>query len=154
MEARSVAIKGLNRACEVLLQDLEALPEDAFTRRFGGKSRTAADIIHEINLVNDHIAAKMRGEEGAPLQQEGWIVAPPELSSKGAVVDAFRASSANLTRTAESFTEAQMEEPMPTETGETTRFDRCRFLAVHMMYHSGQLNFIQTLLGDDEWHWN
>lgn len=28
-----------------------------------------------------------------------------------------------------------------------------RFMAVPLWYHSGQLNFIQTLLGDDEWHW-
>lgn len=40
-----------------------------------------------------------------------------------------------------------------TEHGETDRSERCRFIALHVWYHSGQLNFIQTLLGDDDWHW-
>lgn len=46
MDARAIGVNGLKRICHLILQDLEALPEDALTKRFGGKSRTVPDIVH------------------------------------------------------------------------------------------------------------
>jgi uncharacterized damage-inducible protein DinB len=34
-----------------------------------------------------------------------------------------------------------------------TRFEIAELPAMHMMYHDGQLNYIQTLHGDDQIHW-
>lgn len=135
------------------MQDLQALPDEAFTKSFGGKSRTVADIVHEVNLVNSHVTTLMRGEQAPPWPNEGWITAPPELNTKDAVMAAFKESSENAISAAESFSPEQFEEPMQSERGETNRFERCRFMAMHMWYHSGQFNYIQTLLGDSEWHW-
>jgi hypothetical protein len=128
------------------------MPADAFDKCLGGKARTVADIVHEVNLVNDHIGLRLRNEPEFPWP-DGWITAPPELRTKQAVIDAFKASSERFLATIESMTEEGMEATITTESGETTVFERCRFAAVHLWYHSGQLNFIQTLLGDDGWHW-
>ncbi|MFN8219067.1 MAG: DinB family protein [Fimbriimonadales bacterium] len=155
MNSKDVAVRGLRRACTVFLQDLEALPEEAFATKFGPKVRTVADIVYEVNVVNDHLCKVMRGEDAGPWPFEGWVYAPEDFQSKETVVEAFRKSSESAIADAESFTDAQFEEPMQTEGGEpTSRFERFRFLTVHLWYHSGQLNFIQTLLGDDGWHWS
>lgn len=135
------------------MKDLEALPEEAMHQKFGPKARTVADIVHELNLVNDHVCGALRGEDQADFPDEGWITAPAEMDSKAKVIEAFRTSSEKAVTTAESFSEEALAEPIETERGPSTRFQRIQFMALHNWYHSGQLNFIQTLLGDDDWHW-
>ncbi len=152
MDSLPTAIKGLKSAFSIYEKDLQALPEDAFAKRFGGKARTVADITHEICLVNDHIGMTMRGEELFDWP-EGWITAPPELQTKEACIAAFQASSAKILDTVEGWSEEDLLVKVQTERGETDRAERCRFMALHLWYHSGQVNFIQTLLGDDDWHW-
>lgn len=133
--------------------DLEALPEEAFGRHFGGKSRTVADIVHEVVLVNDHICLSI---EQKPLWEfpKGWITAPEGSRSKGAVLEAVDKSRIQVLQTVQGLTEGDLAREVVTEWGPTDVYERCRFMAWHVTYHSGQLNFIQTLLGDDQWHWN
>ena len=68
-------------------------------------------------------------------------------------MEAFRVSTESVIATFEALTTDELERSMQTERGETTPFERCRFVTLHLWYHSGQLNYIQTLLGDDAWHW-
>ena len=152
MDIQATAVNPLKRACSVFLQDLQAIPEDAFDKSFGPKCRTVADLVYEVNLVNDDVARNMRGEPTIDWP-EGWIKAPADFHGKAKVIQAFEESSKRALDTAESYTAEDLEGTVQTEHGETTRFERCRFMTLHLWYHSGQLNFIQTLLGDDEWHW-
>jgi hypothetical protein len=154
MDIKENAMNGLKGACGMFLQDLEALPEDAFDRSFGPATRTVADIVYEINLVNDHIGTVLRGEEPFAWPEGKWIKAPEGFRSKDVVIDAFKRSTEKFLATAEAFSPEQMEETVKTEWGERSRFQRCQFVALHLWYHSGQLNFIQTMLGDDEMHWS
>lgn len=152
MNPREIALKGLQSSTGMFAKDLEALPAEAFAMHFGGKSRTVADIVHEVNLVNEHIRQAMVGGPGFEWP-EGWIKAPADLQEKDAVIASYKETIDRLMATVEGFTEEQWAEKMTTERGETDRFERCRFISMHLWYHSGQLNFIQTLLGDDDWHW-
>lgn len=153
MDAKSISVNPLKGACRIFQQDLESLPAEAFAQKLGGKARTVADITFEVMLVNDHVGMVMRGEEPFAWPEGGWITAPENLQSKEAVTAAFAASTQKLIETVEAFSEEQFTEPLATEDGETTRTERCRFMTLHLWYHSGQLNFIQTLLGDDNWNW-
>ena len=58
-----------------------------------------------------------------------------------------------MAATVEGYSPEAMEAPLTTDEGVTTRAERCRFMTLHGWYHLGQLNFVQTLLGDDAWHW-
>ena len=145
--------QSLKDACRLFLIDLEALPEDAFDRRFAPKARTVADIVYEVNLVNDHVGMVIRNETPFEWPGGGWPTAPENLRTKDEVVASFKASSDRIVATAEGFTPEQMAAPLVTEEGTTDRAERCRFMVVHLWYHLGQLNFVQTLLGDDAWHW-
>jgi hypothetical protein len=153
MDPKPIAEKSLKSACRVFLNDLQSLPEEAFSKSFGGKARTVADIVYEVNMVNDDLNRVICGEKESDWP-EGWITAPPELQAKDAVIKSFEESSQRLISTAERLDAAAMEAPLQTEQGETNAFERFRFAALHLWYHSGQLNFMQTLLGDDVWHWN
>lgn len=153
MDTKGIAVRPLKGACKMFLQDLQALPEEAFTKSFGEKVRTVADIVYEVNLVNDHIGMIVRGEEPFVWPEGAFIRAPESFRSRDQIIAAFEESSAKIVSTFESFTAEELEATLKTDEGETTRFERARFMTVHLWYHSGQLNFIQTLLGDDAWHW-
>ena len=147
-ESRDLAI-----ALRLFAKDLDALPESAFDHHFGGSARTVADIVYEVNMVNDHIGLTIRGEELFPWPDGGWITAPEHLRTKDVVLESFRVSSAKIVETAKGFTESELDEIVVTEQGEKTRRERIRFITLHLWYHCGQLNFMQSLLGDSEWHW-
>lgn len=153
MDLKQMAVKDLRSACEIFRKDIEALAEEAICKSFGAKTRTVADIVYEVNLVNDHIGMVLRGEVPFAWPEGDWITAPADLNTKELVVNSFIASSERVLATVEQFSPGEFETPLKTEDGETTRFERCRFMTLHLWYHSGQLNFIQTLLGDSQWHW-
>jgi hypothetical protein len=152
MDAKLIGNKALKGAFSIFLQDLQALPAESYDKCFGGAARTVADIVYEVNLVNDHVCLGLRGEKQFDWP-EGWLTAPENLRTKDAVIASFEKSSAATIETAESFTPEQFEGTIVEEGKETTRFERVRFMTLHLWYHSGQLNFIQTLLGDDGWNW-
>jgi hypothetical protein len=152
MDAKTIASKGLESAFRVFRKDLLALPEDVFNKCLGGKARTVADIVYEVNRVNDDIELVVRGEAPS-VWPEGWLTAPADMQTKEAVIAAFEESAQRVLSTADSYTSDELEANFMSDEGETTRFERFRFIALHTWYHSGQLNFIQTLLGDDEFHW-
>lgn len=154
MSTVSADVSDLISACKMFSQDLAALPESAFMHVFGDKVRTVADIVYEVILVNDHIGMVIRDEKPFDWPEGGWITAPTDFNSKHTILAAFEESCAKILDTATNMTPEELTAPLTIESGETNRGERCRFMALHLWYHSGQLNFIQTLLGDDEWHWN
>ncbi|HMS54478.1 MAG TPA: DinB family protein [Fimbriimonadaceae bacterium] len=153
MDMKDLAQKTVESACRVFLADLQAMPDDAFAKKFGDATRTVADIVYEVNLVNAHVCALLRGEDPGAWPDGGWIKAPSDFQDKSTVIAAFEKSQKQILETLEASTAESMADVMKTESGETTRFGRFQFMALHMWYHSGQLNYIQTLLGDDQWHW-
>lgn len=147
-----MAVAALRSAFDMFRQDLEALPEEAYDRCFGGKARTVADIVHEVNLVNDHVRATVLGE---PLFDwpDGWITAPEGQRTKETVMAAFDASADMAVAAFDNMDGNQFTTPLEADEPRSAPRDRLRFLQIHCFYHMGQLNFVQTLLGDSEMHW-
>ncbi|MEI7577676.1 MAG: DinB family protein [Armatimonadota bacterium] len=150
---KAETIESVRGSFTILEKDLIAMPEDLFTKSFQGKSRSVADIIFEINAVNDHIGATIRGETPAPWPYEGFVTAPPDFQAKEVVIASLLASRDRFMATIDALSEEDLLGTVQTERGPTTSSARCRFVANHNWYHSGQLNFIQTLSGDDGWNW-
>ena len=152
MDIQPIALKSLKSAFSLFTKDLNALPAEAYCQSFGPACRTVADIVYEVNLVNEDLLKTLRG---LPQMEwpEGWVTAPEDLRSKEAVLSSFEKLSKEILEVVEGYTETEMIEPIKSDSSETNRFERCRFMTLHLMYHSGQLNFIQTLLGDDVFHW-
>src|ERR1051325_9719055 len=90
-DAKTIALNMLKGSVHLLTKDLEALPEEAFDRSFGPACRTVADLVYEVNMVNNHIGLTIRGEE-LFVWPDGWIKAPENLRTKEAVIAGFNAS--------------------------------------------------------------
>jgi len=153
LDSKPIAIRLINNAARLIRIDLKALPEEVFTKKFDDKTRSVADLVYETILVNEDVTKVIRGETPPPWPDQKWLTAPKDFQTKEAVINGFEKSVQHTLQTIENLSPRQLEETIQTENGETTRFERCQFMALHMWYHSGQLNYIQTLLGDDTFHW-
>lgn len=110
-------------------------------------ARSVADFTYETILVNQIFAARLKGE--TPPSMDGFPTCPDELRS----VDAL---SKAMTDSAQDILDAvgDLERPIRRGNGEeATAFEVAAFSAQHMMYHLGQLNYIQTVEGDPVVHW-
>jgi uncharacterized damage-inducible protein DinB len=145
--------KTLKHSFRLFLIDLEALPEEAYTKEFGPKVRTISDIVHEVNVVNDEIVKVIQGGYEEPMPSKGWVRASESLRTKAATIEAFKKSSEAALAVVGGLTAEDMAVTVKNQEGEATREQECRFMNIHVWYHLGQLNYVQTLFGDDTWHW-
>jgi uncharacterized damage-inducible protein DinB len=151
-DAKTIAVKYLKNAFWRFRVDLLAIPEEAMFKSFGGCSRSVADLVYETDQVNKHICQGVRGETQFDWV-DVWLKAPETWKTKQDVVDAFTESSEQTIKTFEDLSLEELEAPYEDEGKMTTRMERCRFITFHTDYHSGQINFVQSLLGDDKFHW-
>ena len=153
MNAKEKTLHSINRTFRAFSQDLEALPDDTFPRSLGGKARTVADVVYEVNLTNDWLRLNLLGEPVLN-RPNAWVTAPEEARTKETAIASFQVSSEQVIHLVEQMALEELEGIIQTELGEMTRAELCRSMTVHLWYHSGQLNYIQTLLGDAESHWS
>ncbi|MDQ2985182.1 MAG: DinB family protein [Armatimonadota bacterium] len=137
------------------LDDLEAMPEEVLAKSPGGVARTPLDYSYEIGLINRRIAARLRGEDpGAwPGPTEGWMVVSAEFANKAAMVDLVRSSFEEIDKAWDAFDEDELATVIPLPNGETSAIDLASLASRHAMYHDGQLNYAQSISGDDVVHW-
>ena len=153
MNTKEKTLHSVTRVFRFFLQDLENLPAEFFDRSLGGKARTVADIAYEVRLTNERLCRDLQGQPSAE-RPNAWVLAPEEIRTKEATIRSFQTSCEQVLQIIEPMSLEEMEEVVPGVLGEASRADHCRSMTVHLWYHSGQLNFIQTLLGDSEIHWS
>ena len=153
MTTKDKTLGSVTRVFRFFEQDIENLPEEVFVKSLGGKARTVADIAYEVRLTNERLCRDLLRQPSTDMPS-GWAVAPEELHSKEATLRSFQASAEAVVQILEGMSVEEIEEVVPGVLGEASRADHCRSMTVHLFYHSGQLNFIQTLLGDGDIHWS
>lgn len=143
----------IQEAGELYVKDLEALSAEQLASSPGGVARSPYDFTFEVAELNVKLAARIAG--AAPSAPgSGWIYAPEEFKVKEKAVSALASSCDALVKALTSVDEAVMHDPIPTSRGgQTTRAELAALAATHMMYHCGQLNYVQTLNGDGTLHW-
>lgn len=147
------AIKSLEHATSNYCKDLATLTEEQFLQSVGGSARAVVDFTYEVAAVNRRIAKRMAGES-VPPANDGWIVAPDELRSKEALTAYLRESSQMVIDAAKTFSPEEAMTVVGPEGFARPIFAWVFFAATHTGYHDAQINFIQSLSGDLEVHWN
>lgn len=152
MSIHERALKGLNQAVEFYKSDLRALTQDQLTTVPMGKARRACDFSWEVVEVNLRVAKRMAGET-LPPPGDDWTVCPPEHAETEKLVAAIEDSAAKLTEAFKGVGEEGALKEIETPTGPRTPLEMLSFASMHMMYHDGQLNLLQSMHGDSEMHW-
>lgn len=143
----------LDMVCHLFSKDMEALSHDQLNHSASGCARTAYDVAFEIVTTNQLFAKIVRGEDIEPISFEGWIIAPDEFKSKEGAINAVRASFEDMKASLLACPEDELTATIDTPIGPKSRADIAFMSVYHGGYHSGQLNYIQTLHGDGAMHW-
>jgi hypothetical protein len=142
-------------AYTVFAKDLKALPDDKLNAGCGESGRAPLHIAAECGLVNQRVAGYLRGEElprPSPEEREALLCS---FDTREKALAFLEEGTQTLLKALEELDENTLGdvdekffEGMP-----MSRFSVAQLPAVHMMYHDGQLNYIQTLYGDKQMHW-
>ena len=144
-----------DRASRLLANDLKAIPEEKQNTSPGGIARTPVNIVAECAMVNGRIAHFLRSGEMPPR---------PTIEERNRHLASFDSAEKALAYLERETTVllAAFDGLEPARLGERndelfgrpmTLFQLAELAAVHMSYHDGQLNYVQTLYGDAEMHW-
>lgn len=144
----------IERAHQMLVKDLNALPEDSAAACPGGVARPAIELIVECAGVNGTIAGVLTTGEfnrPTPEQRKAYYAS---ITTREAALAELEQKTHVLLAAIDAMDENTLGEMLPGVFGSPmTRFALAEVPFMHMMYHDGQLNYIQSLHGDSEMHW-
>jgi len=149
-------LKGMaERMKGLLISDVRAIPADKHTACPGGCAKSPLYMIAECATVNMMVAHYLKTGERLPR---------PSADERDALLKSYTDTEKTLAFLEESvvkyreavdgFDAARFAEHNNEFFGRPmTNFGIAELVGVHMMYHDGQLNYIQMLLGDSNIHW-
>lgn len=136
------------------VKDFEAMSHELLAKEHGGVSRCAYDFVYEVALFNGRVAARLRSEDPGKWPFESFPIAPDEMKEKAAMGKLLRESVEQITRDLAALSSERLSEKAPVA-GQPMDFGQLIVFCVsHMIYHDGQLNYIQAMAGDNEMHWD
>lgn len=142
------------RVKQLLVNDLTAISAEKRNECLGGCARSALNMVAECAALNGAIAHYLQTGEMKrlpPDEREAFLNSFDTLEKTLAFLDErtdklLEAYAALDESTLGEMSDQPFGRPM-------SRFAVAELPAMHMMYHDGQLNYIQTLHGDSEIHW-
>jgi len=142
------------RTYAMLVNDLKAVPVKAQNVGVSGIGRSPLNIVAECAATNGMIAKFLSGVEAqrpAP-EERAKLLASFDTAEKAL---AYLESETNTLYAAiDGLDVATLSEMSDKPFGRPmSKFAIAEVPALHMFYHDGQLNYIQSLLGDTEMHW-
>lgn len=128
-------------------KDAAVLSSEVFLDRPNETSRSVADMFAELTLINHRIATRFSGGDPGPFP-DGWVKAT-DGEDYDTIVAALDASLVKLLESAGE----DWSRSVKIGEGEQSVAQMMNFVAMHTVYHDGQVNYIQTLHGDAANHW-
>lgn len=155
MTVQELTVRQTQKALDDLIRAVEALPEDKRGWSPGESGRSALDQLKEVAMVPVFYVAVL--QSGAPSPElHGSLRAEAEsLTSFEEVQQLARERTADLCARILSFPESRLDEEVTLPFNRGMTVTMADVLGLHYwntVYHLGQVNFIQTLLGDREMH--
>ncbi len=133
-------------------KDLNALSDEAYLEKKAETCRTMQDIVAECVTINQYMVAELNGET-FPEFGEATAANMEAVKTRAAGMELI-ASTANALADATLANRDKMGNmTMAPWKEEITLFMMLTITAAHMMYHDGQVTYLQQLCGDDKMHW-
>ena len=134
--------------------DINAIAEDKRNDVPGGCARSPHYIVAECAAVNGMLAKLLRGETPERPSDEQREAFMKSFDTTEKALAFLTQETESLLSAIDALDESTLGNIVPTPLGERTLFGVASIAGIHMAYHDGQLNYIQTLNGDSEMHWN
>lgn len=137
------------------VSDIPAIPEDKWDASLGGCARTPSEMTAEVVSILDWATSAMKGESRVTDEQQ--LVA--EYKNRCATREG---ASSEIKRCVPAFVDAlnqaddaRLQSMVTAPWGaEMPLMMVAHVVTSHLWYHDAQLNYIQCLLGDGDYHWH
>lgn len=141
------------RVAGMYVKDLKAISDEVYTKCQGGTCRTMQEVTAECAGFNMMVTAMIKGEAVPEFSDEQRAAFTASLDTRDKGAKAIE-SSANAMADAMASNGHRMGEVVTAPWGEAMNIFNISVLSAnHMLYHDGQLNFVQSLNCDDKMHW-
>jgi len=138
----------------MFVKDLEALSQSQYETPYQANTRSACDITAEVSGMCLQVAAMLQGETPERPSEEQNQQRSRDLVKKEDGILAMKSAGQQLAETIASVPAEQMTAKFPMPWGEEfTGYQLANLAVNHILYHDGQLNFLQCLHGDQQMHW-
>jgi hypothetical protein len=155
LDIKQVLIEQLERVGELFAIDLEHIADDKLAVTAMGVARSPLNITAEVIYINNKIADVVQGTPTSMIGDEEFGRFSDSLDSREKGLVALQASIAKLVAAFRTVPDEALDAPVDAPWGEaSTRYRLVNAAQQHMFYHSGQLNYIQSLYGDGVNHWS
>lgn len=147
-------IDSLRQLGQLYVSDLKYIPEDKLDAVPMGSARTPISFTAECAGFNILVSRILKGETvGFPSKEEGQAQEAKITSyedCRRAILDSVEV----LADTIADMSDEDLGKIVVAPWGEEkTALRMAHVCAMHLMYHDGQINYIQALYGDAEVHW-
>lgn len=146
-------LERLNFANSLFSADVTAMPSELLASTSGGVSRCGYDFLFELTGFYDSFADLLVQGPNDIEGPSGWVRAPQEFYDKDSAVAGLHVAIAKFVSALESYRGDFLADQFPSPVGVFTPIGIANLAVWHTMYHSGQLNYIQTIHGDEGFHW-
>lgn len=154
MQAFDMVHGQLQRYSDMYAADLAHLSNDHLHQVPMGAARTIASFTAEVAGFNRLVAAILRGEPASMPDPETVDAFVQSIDSIGKAQELVKSSANEICEALASVgAEAAQAEVLAPWGEPTTKINLASMAASHMMYHDGQINYIQSLHGDAVNHW-
>lgn len=148
-------LQNIKSATHLYKSDLEAMSHELLSTCPGGSARCAYDYTYEIVIVNDRIAARLKGQDPGPWAgpEDDFVTAPDSFKDKETAISKLVGAAEAVAEALQAVEADDIPKKFEIDGRETSFLDLAGLASVHMMYHCGQLNLVQAMDGDKEVHW-
>ena len=153
-DAKAHLRKATETGAKFIANNINAIPEDKRNEVPAGKAQSPLYIVAEAANVNGFVARVLKGEAGERPSSEETDAYLKSFDTMEKALAFLTKETDSLLAAIDALDESTLGDLMQTPVGERTRFAFAEIPMWHMSYHDGQLNYIQTMLGDEEMHWN
>lgn len=135
-------------------KDIRAIPADKWAATHGGCTKSALQVTVETISLLDWTTEALRGNASLADDTHKMAGLKAECASQDAAIARLKGAAAGFAvALSDASDEALNAIVTPPWRMDAPLFMIAQIAASHIWYHDGQLNYIQSLLGDDQIHW-
>jgi hypothetical protein len=149
---QQIAARLVRTAAEDLARSFAAMPADKQTWAPLEEGRCALMQVQENAVINAWFTAMLTDRVVPPLEESPFAT-ERALDTSDKALTALAANTEKLVAAIGAFPDADLDQSLKMPWGETSTYEETLFGAYwNMVYHIGQIAYIQTLYGDKEMH--
>ncbi len=135
-----------------LLKGIDSIPEKKRSWKPESASKSAVEILNHVSYWSLFFTRPLDGKANLEQSEDEWIKSQAELNGAKGAREAAEKVGQTFLKTLGKLSDKQLAQEVELPWGRSTLQQIILINYNHLSYHTGQLNYIQTLLGDSESH--